>query len=127
MVFCRPVHWTSENPLKLTSHFSKSSQKKKKKKQRELGGTILNSGDGQNDHWDSDLSISGVQTLCPSTPPRRANAQTGREPGLCCEFIEGGLELVLGSAPAAYGLLNPVQGAADFAVDTRFLRPPTGV
>ena len=33
----------------------------------------------------------------------------------------------MGSAPAAYGLLNPVQGAADFAVDTRFLRPPTGV
>ena len=30
MVFYRPVHWTSENPLKLTSHFSKSSQKKKK-------------------------------------------------------------------------------------------------
>ena len=42
-------------------------------------------------------------------------------------FIEEGPKLVLASTPAAYGLLDPVQVAANVGVDTRSVRPPTGV
>lgn len=42
-------------------------------------------------------------------------------------FIEGDPELVLGSALAACGLLDPVQVAAEVNVDARSLGLPTGV
>lgn len=48
-------------------------------------------------------------------------------PELSCECTVGGPELVPASTPAAYGLLDPVQVAANVGVDTGSLGPPTGV
>lgn len=61
------------------------------------------------------------------THPQQGQSKTGTEPGHGVRFIEGGPKLVRGSAPAAYGLLDPVQIEADVGVDARSLGLPTGV